>query len=361
MSRNRRSGMSRRRFLGAAGAGVAGLAGMAAGMGGVAHAVGPNVATPVYDRVTQSGVLRVGIHAGGSLFRFGTMTNPKGIEPEMARSLAKVLGVQIEWVPNGGGDDRFRAVSEHADTNFPDIACDVVFRSATHTIDRETGKNITDNKGTPDEVINEYASTFSPIYYLDGGDVLFHSAADATNPNVMIAAKTETTTLSSLQEVYPADRIHIIYKIDGGPSQDAQLQAAWEAGEAIASDATILKGWVKFGAITSSGTETFYSELGGGFLSQEALGAVLPESDALWYDIVSTVIWTYMIADNSYMDVKKIDGRPIAEFLGIRNLSRIILGQYVGYDDLLAKNGVVDPTGLNRVWTNNGVHVPPTA
>jgi ABC-type amino acid transport substrate-binding protein len=372
-------GMSRRSFLRGAGMAAVGGAAVLAGRGRRvrAHDTASNVPSPVYDRVIANQKIRVGVRDESTKF-LDIREDPidghvvvKGFEPELARALAVALfgnygDSNIEWVMLPKGDQRFSSVQYDAATIAPGTECDVVFRSATHTVERETGRNVQyyDIEGNPVGSKKVVTTNYGLSYYLDGGDVLFHTKPVPTGGQTLEEAikatrvwvEFDTTTHTRLVGLGFTDLQ------DGGgisgsiAGYNADVAAGKNVG--IASDSTI----VQFLSESGQAPGSYLRSADFGFFSQESLGPITPPNDPLWTDIVNTVIWTFMGADNEFIDPYKQENNPVASHF-VPGFVKRILTPFKGYNDLLWRTTGIDGAlgeGVNLAWPLGGVHVNPS-
>jgi ABC-type amino acid transport substrate-binding protein len=367
--RTMRRNMSRGRFLRGVGAGaVTGAVAMGA-RGVSAHTVPNQGATPVLDRIMARGKVRIGLRHENTMFlklvynaAQNKITKAEGLEPELGRAIARAIfgddnysDSRIEWVPITQFDDRFVAVQPDAPAH---TQADIVFRAATHTIERETGKNVKYRNPDGSTIKTQIVSTtYGLSYYLDGGDVLFN--VNPADPKAtLIYAGATSTTFSSLQALG--------YNVQAGGQADytAARNADPNADVGYASDNTIIQAKIYYGAVDSRDEVLLSDLLGGQFFSQESLGPVMPDGDTLWVDLVNTVISTFMMADNPFTDAEKLYSTPVASHLAPQFTS-LVLRDYPGYANLLINATepqlATTPAGLgrNQVWTSGGVHVCP--
>lgn len=400
MSRNK-SGMSRRRFLGAAGAGAAGLVGAAMMGSGVASAMQGNGPTlTAIKHPTEGGYLRVAVPEENYGFFMpdqyvpGTdppepnPVHPTGIEADFARGIAAAifgltntddLDDMIIYYPSNS-TERFKYLFDGGKDPKPADYVDVILRGCTHSIAR-------DIYWTADASIPKAGYEFGVPYFYDGADVLVVKGL-TTKPRIAVG---EGTTTYDVITQPPYNEIFDVVVYDDSTAAREAFEIYREV-DGYSSDRTILIGTQLKIAEAPSGdplhgldTEIYFSEREGRVLSREPLAACVREGDCHWKDVVNMVFLVLREAELKNVTKDNVLSGHFAQS-PVYNKGGKITGYVDKYPDLLPDNpdwprDIIravgnyseiwkrnfDPygsayyilsRGQNALYTNDGLHYP---
>jgi len=366
MRRNLRSGMNRRTFLGAAGAGAAGLFGAAMLGSGVAHAaIGPLPGSILDNIKNNNGYLRVAVPPypdnfyGFNEWReyideenytvvdpFYPGAHPYGLEPDLARAIAAavlevevpdgvppedILDDYIEWVdPGGYTPERFTTVSSGN--------ADVGFALATYTLARDT----------------LYGVDFGPTYFYDGVNIwsegaVTHVGTIADTTGVPIAEKWASEN-GATWTAYPTQ---------------GEMIDAYKAHE-IDGMLTDASGLISIALSEDLAGSLYLSSP----LSKEPLSVVVPEGDQQWSDVVRWVMFALFEAEKQGITRDTVPPGlwgTLGTKLGLgTNWAYFAIKVRGNFKEIYEYNLVEDAwyvgakpkRGPNDVWSNGGLIYP---
>lgn len=210
------------------------------------------------SRIEKRGVLRVGVRSDTIPFGFYSENDGSlvGFEPDIARAVAKELGVDVKLV----------AVS--AATRIPMLhegRIDLIAAVLTHHVSREDNLD------------------FSITYFMDGQKILVRrssgikSAADLSGRKVAVAKGTWAE--SNMMEAQPGARIE---SYNGYPQAFVALKRGRVS--AVSADATILLG------LKNSDTSPGIWAIEGGYITNGPIAFGLPEDDSDYRDAVNIAL-----------------------------------------------------------------------
>jgi general L-amino acid transport system substrate-binding protein len=347
LNMTRKSGISRRRFLGTSAA--AGVAGAMMGSG-VAHAKPP--APPptgiLLDDVKARGVLRVVLAPEEfvGLVEFQG-AKPRGFEPDLGRALAAAIfdvsdphkiDKYIEFVIPAGWDERM--------TEITDGKADVGFALNTYTTSRDTLMGV----------------DFGPTSYYDGQQI-WTTAANVAGITKLgyIAATTGEAVAPTL---LPSDKIKSF-------ASSADMVAAYKSGEidAMITDASgNIANAISFGLDGSHLPEVY---------SKEFLSTFTAENQPEFMDVLREVMHALIEAERQGITKANVGtvmgdkeyylGRGLGPKLGLSETwAESAVKMNGNYGEIFEKNlthdawyqdpGTNTDRGLNNLWINGGLH-----
>ncbi|WP_045215994.1 ABC transporter substrate-binding protein [Desulfonatronovibrio magnus] len=231
------------------------------------------LAGPTYDRVMESGVVRVGIMTDSIPGAFYNDNNEwVGFDVDIAEEVAKRLGVEIERV----------AVTNRTRITFIQQGrIDMSVANMTHTRER-------------DRVID-----FSITYFFDGQKILapagqFSDIEDLVGKRIatMQGTTSEINIRNLLRELGDPDYASNVISFQRESEAFQALKLGRVAG--WSTDSTILLGY--------AAQEPGKWELVGDFISDEPYGIGVPQDDSAWRDAINFALQD-MWLDGTYMEI----------------------------------------------------------
>jgi general L-amino acid transport system substrate-binding protein len=356
----KRSGMSRRRFLGAVGAGAAALGGAAMGMSGMAHAAQPQPGG-ILERIQNYGKVRVAVHdtnSTGLFVGYDADKNPlpnsmvKGITADFSRALAAAI------FGSGNVNSNVEFVGSNSTNRFEKLAAeevDVIFRTVTARYDRDVYYSI---GNAPTQ-----GYTFGPTFYFDGANVLIWNDAGPGPYNVAIG--TGTSTIDAVDAVNDSN-INIVPVPNSSAAKQAFLDGTYNGTtiHGYANDASGLVGT----RLEHTDTYIYFPTP----VSKEPLSPTILEGDDNWADIVRWVMFALLSAEEQRVTMTSVNNKwgsklpslglpknwPSETIRAAGNYGEIWYNnlQAPYYDENLPSP--FDPRGQNNLYTNSGLHYP---
>src|SRR5690554_1270112 len=316
----------------------------------------------ILDAVRERGVLNCGVN--GQVPGFGFLDTDtgewSGFDVDFCRALAaalfgEVTADNLQFIPLTT-QERFTAVQTQQ--------VDVLMRNTTWTISRDA----------------ELGLDFGPTTYFDGQGLMVRADLGATSiedlDGASICSLTGTTTELNITEAMESRGLS--YELVPF-EQSSETSAAFEEGrcDVLTSDQSQLAGLRSQGA--DPGSIVILEEV----ISKEPLGPAYLANDSAWGDVVNWTVFAVIqaeefgITQDNVDEFLSTDSAELARFLvqGEDNPSGSLIGldndfvvnviRAVGnYGEIFDRNLGPDTSlglsrGLNRLWTDGGLHYPP--
>jgi general L-amino acid transport system substrate-binding protein len=317
----------------------------------------PAFAVPTLETVKARGVLHCGVNLGLAGFSApddkGSWT---GLDVDFCKAVgAAIFGktAKIKYVPLAA-KERFTALQSGE--------IDLLSRNTTWTMSRDTTQGL----------------TFSGVDYYDGQGFMVKKSSGVTSAKDLkgatVCVQSGTTSELNLADYFRTNAID--YKVVVFEKQDESL-AAYNAGrcDAFTTDASgLFAERLKLGAVDQ---HVVLPEI----ISKEPLGPVVRQGDEQWINIVRWTLFAWVGAEELGLTAENATGfansanPEIRRFIGVegdfgkglglpRDWALQIVLTVGNYGESFERNlgsgsRLAIPRGLNRLWTQGGLHYAP--